>query len=111
MKPSLQRLIAVALAAQLVLTPPSQAAVIADAQPLERTELRAKLEARGVSDAESLARVEALTESEARALAAHIDTLPAGGEPISGMLTLALIIVAIPILLVGAAMKALFGSK
>ena len=78
MKSSLQRLIAVALAAQLVLTPPSQAAVISDIQPFDRTELRAKLEARGVSDAESLARVAALTESEARQLATHIDTLPAG---------------------------------
>ena len=78
MKPGLRHLIAVALATQLVLTPPSRAAVISDIQPVDRAELRAKLEDRGVSDAESLARVEALTESEARQLATHIDALPAG---------------------------------
>ena len=104
MKPSLQRLLAVALAAQLALTPPSQAAVIADAQPFDRTELRAKLEARGVSDAESLARVEALTDSEALQLATHIDTLPAGGNP---LLFVMFAVVAVPVLAVAALAKLL----
>lgn len=104
MKPSLQSLIAVALAAQLALTLPSQAAVIADAQPFDRTELRAKLEARGVSDAESLARVEALTDSEALQLATHIDTLPAGGNP---FLFVMFAVVAVPVLAVAALAKLL----
>ena len=105
MKSSLQRLIAVALAAQLVLTPPSQAAVIADVQPIDRAELRAKLEARGVGDAESLARVHALTDSEATELAKHIDTLPAGGHPF--LFAVFVVFVAGPVLAVAAVAKLL----
>jgi hypothetical protein len=46
---------------------------------LDRVEVQAQLQAYGVSAAEVKARVAALTDEEAAALAARIDTLPAGG--------------------------------
>lgn len=46
---------------------------------LDRAELRAQLNAYGVSPADVQARVAALTDEEAAQLASHIDSLPAGG--------------------------------
>ena len=57
---------------------------------LERTDVRAQLEARGVNPAEVKARVAALTDEEAAELAARIDELPAGG--ILGLLLLIFLI-------------------
>ena len=53
---------------------------------LERADVRAELEARGVSSADAQARVEAMTDQEVTQLAARIDTLPAGGvDPITAV--------------------------
>jgi hypothetical protein len=46
---------------------------------LEREDVRAKLEAYGVTSADAKARVSALTDEEAALVAARIDELPAGG--------------------------------
>lgn len=46
---------------------------------LERDEVRARLEAYGVSSAEAKSRVASLTDEEAALVAARIDELPAGG--------------------------------
>lgn len=46
---------------------------------LERAEVRTQLEAYGVSTVDAKARVAALSDEEAAQLAAHIDSLPAGG--------------------------------
>ncbi len=47
---------------------------------LERAEVRAQLEARGVNPAEVKVRVAALTDAEAAQLAQQIDSLPAGAD-------------------------------
>jgi hypothetical protein len=47
---------------------------------LERAEVRAQLETRGVSPAEVKARVAALSDAEAAQLAHQIDSLPAGAD-------------------------------
>ena len=47
---------------------------------LERADVRAKLEARGVNPADVQARVAALTDDEAAQVAAQIDQAPAGGD-------------------------------
>jgi hypothetical protein len=46
---------------------------------LERADVRAQLEARGVNPADVKARVAALTDEEAADIAARIDQMPAGG--------------------------------
>ena len=46
---------------------------------LDRADVRARLNAHGVSPADVQARVAALTDEEAAQMAAHIDSLPAGG--------------------------------
>ena len=53
---------------------------------LERTEVRAQLQARGVDEADVKARVAALTEQEAAQLAAQIDSLHAGGADVLGVI-------------------------
>lgn len=60
---------------------------------LERADVRAQLEARGVDPAEVKARVAALTDEEAAAIAAHADELPAGG--VLGFLLLVFVILLI----------------
>ena len=57
---------------------------------LERSDVRARLQALGVSPDEARARVDALSDSEARELAAKIDSLPAGGD--AGILEVLLIV-------------------
>lgn len=47
---------------------------------VNRDEVRAQLEARGVSMEQAKARVDALTDEEALQVAAQIDQLPAGGD-------------------------------
>jgi hypothetical protein len=46
---------------------------------LEREDVRQQLQAQGVSPADVKARVAALTDEEAAQLAAHMDSMPAGG--------------------------------
>lgn len=52
---------------------------------LERSDVRAALEARGVSSSDAKARVEAMTDEEVAQVASRIDALPAGGNPIAAI--------------------------
>jgi hypothetical protein len=60
---------------------------------LEREDVRQQLQAQGVSPADVKARVAALTDEEAAQLAAHMDSLPAGG--VLGLILLVFIILLI----------------
>lgn len=60
---------------------------------LERADVRAQLEAQGVDPAAVKARVAALSDEEAAELAAHMDSLPAGG--VLGLLLLVFVILLI----------------
>lgn len=62
---------------------------------LERAEVRAGLEARGVNPADVKARVAALTDDEAAELAARIDSLPAGGVSLLGAIVLVFLVLLI----------------
>lgn len=53
---------------------------------LDRADVRAQLQARGVDAAQAKARVGALTDAEAAQLAAEIDALPAGGADVLGVI-------------------------
>jgi hypothetical protein len=50
------------------------------AELIDRSEVRERLQALGVDPASAKARVAALSDDEAAQLAAHIDTMPAGGD-------------------------------
>jgi hypothetical protein len=84
-----RRLIASLLILSLVLPFPAHAGLIGveDAAQrgritafLERAEVQAQLQARGIGAADAKARVAALSDAEAAELAARIDSLPAGGD-------------------------------
>lgn len=80
---------------------------------LERSDVRAQLEAHGVSVPDAQARVAALTDQEVAQLAGRIDALPAGGDPISLILMLPVLAFA-AVVMVGAAIfsigKAITGA-
>ena len=59
---------------------------------LERRDVRAQLEARGVNPADVQARVAALTDDEAAQLAKRIDQLPAGGDGFEALISALLIV-------------------
>ena len=59
---------------------------------LERRDVRAQLEARGVNPADVQARVAALTDAEATQLAKRIDQLPAGGDGFEALISALLIV-------------------
>jgi hypothetical protein len=59
---------------------------------LERADVQARLQSYGVSPAEVKARVAALTDAEAADLAARIDSLPAGGESVLGVLLIVFLV-------------------
>ena len=59
---------------------------------LDRAEVRAGLEAYGVSPADVKARVAAMTDQEVTQLAGQIDRLPAGGDGVGGVLFLAVVV-------------------
>ena len=65
---------------------------------LERDEVRAQLEARGVQPADVKARVAAMTDEEAAQLAAQIDSLPAGGDVLGVILTVFIVLLITDIL-------------
>jgi hypothetical protein len=52
----------------------------------DRAEVRAQMEGMGVDRDAARARVDALTDEEVRNIAGRIDTLPAGGDGILGVL-------------------------
>src|SRR4051812_48304331 len=100
--PMFRRLIASLLVACIALPLPAQAGMIATdaerehvARVLERADVQARLVTLGVDPAAVRARVAALNDDEVAALAARIDTLPAGGADIIGALLLVFIVLLI----------------
>jgi hypothetical protein len=65
---------------------------------LDREDVRAQLEARGVNPAHVKARVAAMTDQEAAQLAGEIDSLPAGGDVLGVLLTVFLVLLITDIL-------------
>jgi hypothetical protein len=65
------------------------------AQALAREDVRAQLQARGVSPADVQARVDALSDDEAAQLAQKIDSLPAGSADVLGVLVFVFIVLLI----------------
>ena len=65
---------------------------------LDRDDVRAQLEANGVSPAEVKARVAAMTDEEAAQLAGQIDSLPAGGDVLGVLLTVFIVLLITDIL-------------
>ena len=65
---------------------------------LEREEVRAQLQANGVSPADVKARVAAMTNDEVSQLAGQIETLPAGGDVLGILLTVFVILLITDIL-------------
>jgi hypothetical protein len=59
---------------------------------LERVEVQNQLQAHGVSIEQAKARIAALTDAEAAHLAAQIDSLPAGGDPLGALISAVLIV-------------------
>lgn len=56
---------------------------------LDRADVRAQLEAHGVSASDARARVQAMTDEEVAHVVDRIDSLPAGGNPIAAVITVA----------------------
>jgi hypothetical protein len=99
-----RRFIASLLIISLVLPLPARAGMVATEQLLdrerivtllERADVRAQLQAHGVSPVEVKARVAALTDAEAAELAAKIDELPAGGVSILGVILIVFLVLLI----------------
>lgn len=65
---------------------------------LDRQEVRAGLEARGVSPADVKARVAAMSDAEVAQLADQIDSLPAGGDVLGILLTVFIVLLITDIL-------------
>lgn len=65
---------------------------------LDRADLAAALEARGVSPAAAQARVAALTDDEAAEVLARVDQLPAGGDVVGALFAVFVILLVTDIL-------------
>ena len=61
----------------------------------EREDVQAQLQARGVSSESAKARVDTMTDSEIAGINGHLDSLPAGGDSILGVIVLVFIILLI----------------
>jgi hypothetical protein len=106
MKTRYRRFLAGFLAATLVgtaLPPPALAGMVGTdtvataarervSAALERSGVRARLEALGVRPDDVRARVDALSDQEVASLAAEIDALPAGGNGIVGAIVLVFLV-------------------
>jgi hypothetical protein len=68
------------------------------AEFLDRQDVQAQLQARGVSADEVKARVAALTDEEASQMASRIDSLPAGGDVLGILLTVFIVLLITDIL-------------
>jgi len=66
---------------------------------LERTEVRAELEKRGVLAHEAAARVDAMTPAEVQELAGRIDAVVAGGQSTQNLLLIIIIILLVIVVL------------
>jgi len=62
---------------------------------LERDDVRAQLEAHGVTAAQVKARVAAMTDDELAQLAGRIDSLPAGGTDVLGVILIVFLVLLI----------------
>ena len=62
---------------------------------LERDDVRARLEAHGVTAAQVKARVAAMTDDELAQLAGQIDSLPAGGADVLGVILVVFLVLLI----------------
>ena len=71
------------------MTSPDRAQIVSF---LDREDVRLQLQAHGVSPVDIKARVAAMTDEEARALASQIDSLPAGGADILGVLLIVFLV-------------------
>jgi hypothetical protein len=110
MIPRMRRLIATLLVICIAMPLPSQAAMVGTDSALagsqrahlerllERADVQARLESYGVSAADVKARVAALSDEEAAALAAKIDSLPAGGDLVTAVVLVFLILLLTDIL-------------
>jgi hypothetical protein len=110
MIPTVRRLIATLLVICIAMPLPSQAAMVATDSALagsqrahverllERADVQARLTAYGVSAADVKARLAALSDDEAAALAAKIDRLPAGGDLVTAVVLVFLILLLTDIL-------------
>ena len=110
MIPQMRRLIASLLVICIAMPLPSQAAMVATENALagaqhaqvqrllERADVQARLEAYGVNAADVKARVAAMNDDEAAALAARIDSLPAGGDLIGAVVLVFLVLLLTDIL-------------
>jgi hypothetical protein len=65
---------------------------------LNREDVRAQLEAKGVSVADAKARVAAMTDDEVSQVAGRIDNLPAGGDILGILLTVFIVLLITDIL-------------
>lgn len=65
---------------------------------LERAEVQAELQQRGIAPAEARARVNALTDDEVQRVAGKLDQLPAGGDIIGALLTVFIVLLITDIL-------------
>ncbi|HUQ76385.1 MAG TPA: PA2779 family protein [Burkholderiales bacterium] len=104
---TIRRLIASLLVLCLAMPMPSQAAMVGTDSALgaaqrdrvnsllDRADVQARLESYGVKAGDVKARVAALTDDEVSQLAAKIDSLPAGGDSILGILVLIFIVLLI----------------
>ena len=110
MIPRMRRFIASLLVLSIALPLPTQAAMVTTDSALagverahvqrllERADVQARLGAYGVSAADVKARVAALSDDQAGALAAQIDSLPAGGDLIGAVVLVFLILLLTDIL-------------
>jgi hypothetical protein len=110
MIPRMRRLLATLLVICIAMPLPSQAAMVATDSALagsqrahverllERADVQARLESYGASAAGVKARVAALSDEEAAALAARIDSLPAGGDLVTAVVLVFLILLLTDIL-------------
>ena len=96
-----RRFVAMLLILSLVVPLPARAGMLATESLLERerivtllerADVRAQLEAFGVSPAEVKARVAALTDAEAAQLVGKLDELPTGGDGVGALIGALLIV-------------------
>jgi hypothetical protein len=90
------------LPAQAGMLPTDAAVAVAERARVDeffdREDVRAQLQARGVSADDVKGRVAALTDEEARELAGRIDSLPAGGDILGILLTVFIVLLITDIL-------------
>lgn len=104
---TIRRLIASLLVICMAVPLPSQSAMLATdsalgaaqrdqiSRLLDRADVQSRLEAYGVKADDVKARVAALSDAEVAQLAAQIDSLPAGGDSILGLVVLVFVILLI----------------